>query len=52
MNANNYFSPLLTTDFQSISQAAAIANPTIDSALYISLSKLIPPNTLKILAMR
>ena len=46
MNANNYFSPLLTTNFQSVSQIAAIVNPTIDSALYISLSKSIPPNTL------
>ena len=52
MNANNYLSPLLTTDFQSIQQTAAIANPTIDTVLYISLSKSIPPNTLKILAMR
>ena len=51
MNVNNYFSPLLTTDFQSVSQTAAITNPTIDSALYTSLSKSIPPNTLKILAI-
>ena len=51
MNANNYFSPLLTTDFQSVSQTAAIINSTIDSALYTSLRKSIPPNTLKILAM-
>jgi len=51
MNANNYFFPLLTTDFQSVSQTAVIENPTIDSAFYISLSKSIPPNTLKILAI-
>ena len=51
MNANNSFSPLLATDFQSVSQIAVITNPIIDSALYISLSKSIPPNTLKILAM-
>ena len=51
MNATNYFSPLLTTDFQSVSQIVAIANPTIDSALNVSLSKSIPPNNLKILAM-
>ena len=51
INDNDYFSPLLTTNFQSVSQIAAIANHAIDSALYISLSKLIPPNTLKILAI-
>ena len=51
MTANNYFSPLLITDFQLVSQTAAIANPTKGSTLYINLSKLIPPNTLKILAI-
>ena len=51
MNSNNYFSPLLTTDFQSVSQTAAIVNSTIDSALDISLSKSFPPITLKILTM-
>ena len=51
INDNDYFSPLLTTNFQSVSQIAAIANHAIDSALYISLSKLIPPNALNISAM-
>ena len=40
INANNYFSPSLTTNFQSVSQTATITNPTIDSALYHSLRKL------------
>ena len=39
LNANNYFSPLLTTNFQSVSQTATILNLTIDSALYHSLRK-------------
>jgi len=52
MNANNYFLPLLTSDFQSLSQTAIIANLTIDSMLYTSLIKSIPPNILTILAMK
>ena len=51
MNTNNYFFPLLTTDFQSVLQTATITNLIIDSALYISLNKSIPPYTLNILAM-
>jgi len=45
------FSPLLATNLQLVSQTAAIANPTIDSALYISLSKLVPTNIRKMLPM-
>ena len=42
IKANNYFSVLLAPDLKTISSNVATNNASVDFALYISLSKLIP----------
>ena len=42
IKANNYFSVLLVPDLKTISPNVATNNASVDFALYISLSKLIP----------